>query len=981
MWHVGWRGLLFLLFAVGARAQLAVQPPQPVYDGQNVSAIDLIANPHRDIDPLRPLVEQKAGEPYSQAKVEASIAALERTGQFPKVTVNVVPDVSGLRLNFLLEPAYYLGMVSFPGATKKFSYTRLLQTANLQDEDPYDQAQIAAAEEALQKFLRHNGYFQASVSVQTQIDDSHQLVNAAFTAKLGKQARVAEVKMEGVDASETARLLHAMHSLRARLTGGLLKPGKDYSPERIKAAMAEVRRTLAKQHRLAAKVKENPPQYDAETNRVNVSFKVELGPVVTVRVTGAKLSFIPFVAHREIRKLIPIYSEGAIDPGLVQEGEQNLVNYFQEKGYYKAQVKTTLQNQPNQIVLVYEIAKGPKYKVGRMAFQGNHQIAEKDLLSVVVLKKSHIWTHGSASAKLAKSSADNLEALYRDRGYEEAKVSPQVTVHEPNKIDIVFNIDEGAQTVVQKVEVTGNENIPLAKVAAPVGLQLRAGAPFSPRKMTDDRNRISANYLNRGYVNVDVKAVMKRDTGDPHRVEVTYNVDEHQLVRIGEVVYLGQEHTRLPLIKKTTKLSSEKPFDREQILQAQSRLYDLNVFDWSSVGPSKPISEQTQETLLVKNHEAKRNEITYGFGFEITRRGGNTPSGSVAVPGGPTVQLGNYQIAPSQATYASPLGSMQFARHNMRGLAETWAGTLVLSRLDQRVDTTYAQPHFFGSQWSSLSTISLERTSENPLFAASLGDASFQVQRVLNHKTNTRLQFLYDFNKTVLSHILVPELVLPQDVSVHLSTLSAILLRDTRDKPLDAHRGSFSTLNLGITPTALGSSANFAKLTGQYAFYQPLHGMVFANSVRVGMAKEFANSFIPTSQLYFSGGGNSLRGFPIDEAGPQRLVPFCNVLQQQTGCVDITVPVGGNALFILNSELRFPLKINKALGGVIFYDGGNVFSAINRNNFTTNYSNTIGIGLRYSTPIGPVRIDVGRNLNPVAGIGATQYFITLGQAF
>jgi outer membrane protein insertion porin family len=86
-------------------------------------------------------------------------------------------------------------------------------------------------------------------------------------------------------------------------------------------------------------------------------------------------------------------------------------------------------------------------------------------------------------------------------------------------------------------------------------------------------------------------------------------------------------------------------------------------------------------------------------------------------------------------------------------------------------------------------------------------------------------------------------------------------------------------------------------------------------------------------------------------------------------------------LFVLNSEGRFPLHINKALGGVIFYDGGNVYSAINLQNFANNYTNTVGIGLRYATPIGPIRIDVGRNLNPVSGISATQYYITLGQAF
>jgi outer membrane protein assembly factor BamA len=243
------------------------------------------------------------------------------------------------------------------------------------------------------------------------------------------------------------------------------------------------------------------------------------------------------------------------------------------------------------------------------------------------------------------------------------------------------------------------------------------------------------------------------------------------------------------------------------------------------------------------------------------------------------------------------------------------------------------------------------------------------------------LQLRYDFNKTDLSHLIVSQLVLPQDLSVRLSTVSATLIRDTRDKPLDAHRGIFYTVNLGITPTAFGSSANFAKLFAQYAYYRPVHSVVFANSIRIGLASPFAGSFVPTSQLYFSGGGTSLRGFPIDEAGPQRLVPFCNVLQGQTGCVDITVPVGGKQLFILNSEARFPTHIMKALGGVIFYDGGNVNSAINLRSFADNYTNTVGIGLRYATPIGPIRLDLGRNLNPVPGINPTQYYITVGQAF
>jgi outer membrane protein insertion porin family len=972
-----WLAVILLLWATISRAQLAIQGPKPTYNGQTVSAVDLIANPHRDVGPLRSLVLQKAGKPYSQDKVEKSIAAL--VGQFPKVQVSIIPEITGLRLNFLLEPAYYIGFVNFPGA-EKFSYTRLLQAVDLADQEPFDQERLPLDQQSLEKFLQHEGYFQAAVSPTYEIDDPHQIVNVKFMVKLGPQARIGTVTFQGLDATEDSRLTRSVHSLRARFTGGLLKRSKPYTSERIKSATSLIRRTLAKQHRLASKVEELAPSYHQETNRVDVTFKTEIGPLVIVRTTGARLTWVPYLAGREMKKEIPIYSEGTIDRDLVEEGRQNLIDYFQKKGYFEAKVATNLQRQADKFVLVYAIDKGKKHKVQSISFVGNNSISAKELVAQVTVKKAHLFWHGSVSQKLLTQSEKNIEALYRDRGFEEVKVDSQAVDHHL-KVDVIFHITEERQTLVANITVTGNGHLSQKELVAPAGFELQPGKPFSPRRLVNDRNRISANYLNRGFLDVEVKATVDRDQNDPHRLNVLYTIDEHQLVDVAQTVYLGQQHTRLSLIRKATKLPVESPMKRAELLEAESNLYDLNIFDWASVGPRKAISDQTDEDVLVKVHEARRTDIAYGFGFEVSHRGGSIPTGTVGVPGLPPIQLGKYQIAPSQSTFASPQGSVEINRRNMRGLGETASASLLLSRLDQRVITTYAQPHLVGAQWSSLTSVSIERNTENPLFAASLGDISFQVERVISHRTNTRLQFRYDFNKTYLSHLLVPALVLPQDLNVHLSTFSSTLIHDTRDKPLDAHHGNFGTLNVGITPTALGSSANFAKLFGQYAYYRPFHSIVFANSIRLGLAKAFADSFVPTSQLFFSGGGTSLRGFPIDEAGPQRLVPFCGVLSGQSGCVKINVPVGGNQLFILNSEIRFPLKIMKALGGVIYYDGGNVYSAINLNNFVNNYTNTIGVGLRYSTPIGPVRFDIGKNLNPVSGIGSVQYYITLGQAF
>jgi outer membrane protein insertion porin family len=973
--------VLFVVIAAAvACAQLNTLRPQPVYDGQNVDAIDLIGNPHRDLEPLRAVLVQKPHEPYSQEKVEATLEALQTAGGFPKVNVQVVPNPSGLRLNFLLEPAYYLGVIDFPGAVKQFSFSRLLEVADLADEDPYDPARLPVAQESLQKFLQNNGYFRASVHSEIQVDDDHQLVNVTFTVDLGKRARVASVAIEGPANPEAASLLRSVRSVRALLTGGLLKPGKPYTEERLKSATALIKRRLAQERRLASSVQQNPPVFHPENNRVEVSFKVELGPVVNVRTQGAKLSVLPFLAGRQMKKLIPIYSEGTIDRDLVEEGQQNLIDYFQKKGYSDVKVTIDFKKQPDQIFVVYQIDRGKKHKVESISFHGNQQISNNDLMQQVTIKRSHLWTHGSVSPKLLKQSVSNLEALYRDQGYESAKVTTRIVTNNL-KLRVNFDIQEGPQTLVDNVEITGNISVPEDELTAPQGFELRPGGAYSARRLSEDRNRISATYLNRGYLNAEVKATITRRSDDRHRVIVAYVINEQQRVRVSDVLYMGANQTRVDLLAKTVKIPAEAPMRKGDLLAAESRLYDLNIFDWSSVGPRKPITDQDEEAVLVKVHEAKRNDITYGFGFEVARRGGNVPSGTVAVPGLPPIAIGKNQLAPTEETFASPLGSVQFTRRNMRGLAETASAAISLARLDQRFLATYTQPHFIGSQWSSLSSVSIERNSENPLFTARLGDLSFQVERLISRRHSTRLQVRYDFNVTRLSNLLVPELVAPQDRNVHLSTFSGTLIQDTRDKPLDAHSGTYATLNLGITPTAFGSSANLIKAFGQFAYYKPLHSLVFANSIRLGLAAPFAGSFVPTSELFFSGGGTTLRGFPINEAGPQRIVPFCNVFQNQTGCVNVTVPLGGRQLFILNSEMRFPLKIMKPLGGVVFYDGGNVYRAINLNSFGNNYSNTVGVGLRYSTPIGPIRVDVGRNLNPVPGLKSTQYFITLGQAF
>jgi outer membrane protein assembly factor BamA len=952
------------------------------YEGQKVAGVELVANPKISIESLRPLMQQRAGAAYSNVRVANTISALQETGRFSKVEVDVRPDPGGLNVTFMIEPALYFGILEFPGATKSFSYTRLLQVVDIQNRTPYKQDLVSKAEDSLRQFFVSAGFFQAQVQAQSQIDEAHMLANVVFAVDLGKRAKLGNIEIQGTEPGEADRLRRATRSLWATATGASLSPGKPYTPKRIDSGVKRMKRDLAKQNHLASKVRLDHPDYHKDSNRADVVIDAQLGPIVKVHVTGAKLSALPFLRDQKMKKLIPIFSEGAVDPDLVEEGRRNLIDFFQSKGYFDVKVTTNFQNESSHVELVYNVERGSRHRVESVDFRGNEHF-NSDLLIRQVAVRAHrplLLSRGKFSDKLIRQSVAGVTAFYKNQGYENVKVDPDIVDREL-KVYVSFQIAEGPQTLVDNLTIEGNTHIPVSALSPKGGLRLRTGQPFSQKALADDRSHIMAAYLDRGFLNAEFDSTVTRSPDNAHRVNVTYKIAEKQQVQVDEVVILGNNKTRPSLIRKTANINPSAPLSQRALLVGESRLHDLAIFDWASVDSRRTITDQSKEDVLVKLHEAGRNEITYGFGLQVARRGGNIPSGTIALPGLPPVTSGAANFTADEKTFVSPRGSITFTRYNIRGLAESATASILVSRLDQRALATYTQPHFRSSNWSSLFSASIERTTENPTFAARLAEGSWQFEKPLNKDKTRRIQLRYRFGQTILSDLLIPGLVLPQDQRVRLSTLSATWIRDTRDKPLDASRGFYQTLDLGITPKALGSSANFARFLGQSSYYKPFGPTVWANRITLGLAKGFGNSDVPTSESFFSGGETTLRGFPINGAGPQRTVPACSNPADPSTCVNLLVPTGGRQLFIFNSELRFPLGIKEGLGAAVFYDGGNVYRAINISHFIQDYTNTIGVGLRYKTPVGPIRFDIGRNLNPVTGVKATQFYITLGQAF
>jgi outer membrane protein assembly factor BamA len=987
--------LLFLTAAFGTNAQQA-GPPQDranrslpkttnaaeqifgSYEGQNVVSLEIAGQPGLQPAHYESLFAQKAGQPFAKDKVNQTAEAIKAQGKFRDVRIQVDPDANGVRVILVLEPAVYFGIYQFPGAAA-FPYSRLVQVANYPTQTPYNASEVERDRQALETFFRQQGFFEVAITTEVKVDAPHGIANIVFNTKLGRRARFGEVKIGGLPNDEQHQLEDSLKGLLARARQSAVRPGKAYHYSVIMRASGYLQGQLQKKGLLSAQVQLAGAEYHADTNRADIHFSANPGPETNVEIAGAHLW------SWQKKNLLPIYQGVGVDDETVQEGRRALTSYFEGKGYFNVKVDAQVEKQQVDDKVVYRIAREKKHKVESIVVTGNQQLKSDQLTPHIAVQKEHLFSRGKFSQELVRKSVTNLKAVYKSEGFSNVQVVPSIT-NQGGDVNVSFAVTEGPRDSVESLKIEGADTFPAAQYA-PGGLKVVAGQPYSSAHVVADRTQIMANYLKAGYLTASFRETateVSRD--DPHHINVVYHIYEGPRVLTGDVITLGRDQTSQRLINAdTTDLKPEQPLTETSLLAAGSKLYDhTGVFDWAEVDLKRPITTQNVEDVLVKVHEAPRNTIQYGFGFEVVNRGGSIPGGTVALPTLPPIGLpSGYRT--SQATFYGPRGTFEYTRNNIRGKAESLSFTAFAGRLDQRAAIYYIDPTLRWSFWKATTALSFERDQQNPIFSSAEQQATFQMQRPIDRAQKNILFFRYGYTHTSITHVLIDALVPERDRNIRLSTLSANLTRDTRDNPLDEHRGVLNSVELDFNASKLGSNVDFAKLTAQAAVYrEKFHHIVWANSIRIGLAQPFNNSFVPLSEAFFTGGGNTLRGFPLDGAGPQNSVWIC--LNGQPDCAlsdreQIRVPAGGNEELIINAEARIPIRFKPGLSIVPFYDGGNVFPLVGFHDFLSLYSNNVGVGLRYATPIGPVRIDVGQNLNPVSGIKSTNYFISIGQAF
>src|SRR6185437_8042256 len=585
------------------------------YEGQTVSSVLLAGQPGLNPSEFASLMAQKPGQPFSAEKVEQTSDALKASGKFKEVRTQVSAEAEGVRVMYGLEPAVYFGIYQFPGA-EQFPYSQLIQVSNYPVQTPFSQHEVDRASESLRHFFQQEGFFESKVNPELKVDSEHGIVNVVFHVDLGRKAEFGTVSVQGAPEGQGPRLEHKLTTIFARFRGIAIRPGRQFNRATLTRAEHYLESRLQNQGFLGAQAALEGAEYNPSTNRADIHYAIKPGEKTRVQITGAR------VWSWTRRDLLPMYQGVGVDPETVQEGQQALASNFQSKGYFDVKVDAQFKSEPGLDTVVYQIQRNRKHKVTAVRISGNQALPDSKLMPLLAVQEKRMFSRGAFSNDLVRTSTRNLTATYQAEGFSAVKVTSSVERDRGN-IQVSFKVLEGPRDIVNEISIEGADTLPKSQFA-PQGLKVQAGQPYSQARVVQDRGAIVANYLRAGYLNASFReTATKVSKQDPHRINVVYHIYEGPRVTTGSVITLGRKQTNMRVIQRgISDIKPGKPLAASDLLSAGTRLYDLTgVFDWAEVDPKREIIEQNKEDVLVKLHEAKRNEFQWGVGFEVVERG------------------------------------------------------------------------------------------------------------------------------------------------------------------------------------------------------------------------------------------------------------------------------------------------------------------------------------------------------------------------
>jgi outer membrane protein insertion porin family len=1015
-WANGLRGIVALAILSGV-ATMRAQTPQSGNSTAEPAEQPIVVTTRVVAEDGRVLSEPvtginiEIGKPLDRTKVAESLRLLYKTGDYSDLRAVITPVPGGVSLDFVARENLFFNQVLIDGLAPPPSEASAVAATQLNLGQIFRAELVDEAAERLRDTLRQEGLYAAEVKTETVPHPQTHQMDVIFHVKPGPRARVGSIQLKNDTQYPDAEILKRLK----------MKPGKPITSARLQSGTDRIRKFLVKKGNLIARAVIRRGTYDATTNTLPLDLEVSQGPTVKLQVVGAKFS------KGDLKRLVPVYQEGAVDADLLEEGKRNMRERLERQGYFDATVDYTTETQtaaanPNgwkgtEEVITYHVVRGDKHKLVTIDITGNHYFSDELLRARLQIYKAAFLSPGRFSRRLVESDAQSMRALYLANGFLEAKVDAVTLDNNKGKtgdLAIQFNIQEGKQTRVASLKLEGvhafKEEELLGDVAS------TPGQPYSDFNVATDRDVILALYFNEGFPEANFTSKADRvapeantekageqgskDAGTtpaenekaPDKenkrhsktnipqappVKLTYHIEEGPQTKVRRILYSGYEHTRANVLRREVQVKENAPLREGQVVETQRRLYNLGVFNRVTIEPQNPTGTDRDKDLVVLVEEAKRYTMAYGGGFEVQRLA------STSNPVAGQVQ-------------AAPRGIFEISKLNLTGRADSLSLKLRGSTIEDRALLTYSDPNTFGHKDLSAQAIAYtEKTQDINTFTETRYEGSLQLTDQVTPRTT--LLFRYVFRKVLVSNIadtINPVAIPLFEQPTLVSLFGATWVHDRRDNPADATRGSYNSVDFSVADSNIGSSASFLRFYYQNSTYHPIkRRFSFARSIRIAGLIPYGDTVsltfplpttpplptvIPLPERLFAGGGTSLRGFALNQAGPRDSV---------TG-----FPVGGQALLILNQEFRFPMRLpyfGTSLGGAIFYDGGNVYSRLSRITFrsstptptfnTTNpanafcvtncsnelnyFAHTVGFGFRYATPVGPIRIDLGYQIN------------------
>lgn len=949
--------------------------------GRTVLSIRLQCNCKLTLQNFPTAVVQKLNRPLDLSLISASLKNLYATGRFTELKADGTAEGDGVAITFVARAQYLIGIVTAEGSPGSVEPRALVTATRLRLGQPLAEENLAAAEKRITDLMTANGYYQSTISHRVQPDAGTLEANITFIIRAGRPARVSSVEFNGETVFPPLRLM--------KVSGW--HPHVYLSAAKVERGLYRLRQFYLAQGRYQANVNLEKRDFDIKTDTEKLVVKAQAGPLFRVRVQGAS------IPAGKRQNLLPLYHDGVADDPSLALCSKLLDGYFQQKGYFFAQVTATRNTRtaPQALIeVLFSVQLGPRGAFAGYGVKGNSAIPSSELLAAITPPPQGLFPSSPVfSQELMEQKISTIETMYHARGFLDVQVSPAIDDQyegQPRHRYVTLTIAEGHQTTVAALSVHGVDATVEKKIQPLLACQ--PGKPFAPDIAHSDRDRILDYLGDHGYAHASV-SWENLPTADPHKVNLAFTVERGEQDRVKQIVILGNDHARSLMVNRELQIHDGEPLSQSAIQDSQRRLYDLGIFNQVQIVPQDQPDSETDKTLLVGLEESKRWTLGYGGGFEVQQLGSNQPGGTYK---------------------ASPRASLSLTRLDVGGRGQTFSMSGRLSNIDTGANMGYLIPRLFNRDDLSLRINGLVDRSRDVLtFTADRKEASISIEKRFH--SGTLLIGEYSFRRVraldISSKISASEIPLLSEPAL-VGTLGGSFVQDHRNDPSDATRGFYTLIEAGVAWKGFGSQANFLRFNGQNSTYHALNSfLVFARKTQVGVVSPYGAPYsvtvpasgtqpayqeltdsIPLPERFFMGGSESMRGFSINQAGPR---------DPETG-----YPIGGNALFLNSFELRTSFA-RRRFGFVLFQDSGNVYSSSRDMRIFKfhqsspedfNYTSAaVGVGLRYKTPVGPLRFDVGYNLNPprfnvvtttnnvstteVQRLSNTQFFFSIGQSF